>query len=120
MERSANRDKPPSCTADLVGNVEQHLAEMDRDRRSRYQRAFIHRSEWSLAFRVQPAHDVIVVDNVPAGPSNRSVDLSRDRTMWISLSIGIDATRPFGEKFYDVADVPGWEDYDVPKLNGRR
>jgi 2,5-furandicarboxylate decarboxylase 1 len=40
--------------------------------------------------------------------------------MRISSSIGIDATRPFGEKFYDVADVPGWEDYDVPELNGRR
>ena len=30
--------------------------------------------------------------------------------------IGIDATRPFGEKFYDVADVPGWEDFEVPEL----
>ncbi len=76
--------------------------------------------EWALAFRVQPARDVIVIDNVPAGPSDPSVDLSRDRTMRIASSIGIDATRPFGEKFYDVADVPGWEDYDVPELNGRR
>ena len=76
--------------------------------------------EWALAFRVQPARDVIVVDNVPAGPSDPSVDLSRDRTMRISSQIGIDATRPFGEKFYDVADVPGWEDYEVPELNERR
>jgi 2,5-furandicarboxylate decarboxylase 1 len=76
--------------------------------------------EWALAFRVQPQRDVIIVDNVPAGPSDPSVDLTRDRTMRISSSIGIDATRPFGEKFYDVADVPGWEDYDVPELNGRR
>src|ERR1700761_517739 len=76
--------------------------------------------EWALAFRVQPARDVITVDNVPAGPSDPSVDLTRDRTMRISSSIGIDATRPFGEKFYDVADVPGWEDFEVPELNGRR
>ena len=76
--------------------------------------------EWALAFRVQPQRDVIIMDNVPAGPSDPSVDLTRDRTMRTASAIGIDATRPFGEKFYDVADVPGWEDYDVPELNGSR
>jgi 2,5-furandicarboxylate decarboxylase 1 len=76
--------------------------------------------EWAMAFRVQPARDVITVDNVPAGPSDPSVDLTRDRTMRTASMIGIDATRPFGEKFYEVADVPGWEDYDVPELNGHR
>ena len=30
--------------------------------------------------------------------------------------IGIDATRPFGEPFYEVADVPGWEDFAMPEL----
>ena len=73
--------------------------------------------EWAMAFRVQPQRDVIVIENVPAGPSDPSVDLTRERTMRISSSIGIDATRPFGETFYDVADVPGWEDYDVPELD---
>ncbi len=76
--------------------------------------------EWAMAFRVQPARDVITVDNVPAGPSDPSVDLSRDRTMRVASMIGIDATRPFGEKFYEVADVPGWEDYKVPELDDRR
>ena len=57
---------------------------------------------------------------MPAGPSDRSVDLTRDRTMRMSSAIGIDATRRFGEKYYDVADVPGWEDFEVPELNGRR
>ena len=71
----------------------------------------------ALAFRVQPARDVIVVDNIPAGPSDPSVDLSRDRTMRTASAIGIDATRPFGEKFYEVADVPGWEEYAVPELD---
>jgi 4-hydroxy-3-polyprenylbenzoate decarboxylase/2,5-furandicarboxylate decarboxylase 1 len=73
--------------------------------------------EWAMAFRVQPQRDVIVIENVPAGPSDPSVDLTRERTMRISSSIGIDATRPFGETFYDVADVPGWQDYDVPELD---
>jgi 4-hydroxy-3-polyprenylbenzoate decarboxylase/2,5-furandicarboxylate decarboxylase 1 len=73
--------------------------------------------EWAMAFRVQPARDVITVDNVPAGPSDPSVDLTRERTMRTASMIGIDATRPFGEKFYDVADVPGWEDYKVPELD---
>ena len=29
-------------------------------------------------------------------------------------AIGIDATRPFGEEFATVADVPGWQAYDFP------
>ena len=73
--------------------------------------------EWAMAFRVQPQRDVIVIENTPAGPSDPSVDLSQDRTMRISSCIGIDATRPFGEKFYDVADVPGWQDFDMPELD---
>jgi 4-hydroxy-3-polyprenylbenzoate decarboxylase/2,5-furandicarboxylate decarboxylase 1 len=40
--------------------------------------------------------------------------------MRISSCIGIDATRPFGEPFYDVADVPGWQNFDMPELDGRR
>lgn len=73
--------------------------------------------EWAMAFRVQPQRDVIVIENTPAGPSDPSVDLSRDRTMRISSCIGIDATRPFGEPFYDVADVPGWEGFAMPELD---
>jgi len=73
--------------------------------------------EWAMAFRVQPQRDVIVVENTPAGPSDPSVDLTRDRTLRISSSIGIDATRPFGEPFYEVADVPGWQDFDLPELD---
>jgi 2,5-furandicarboxylate decarboxylase 1 len=76
--------------------------------------------EWAMAFRVQPQRDVIVIENTPAGPSDPSVDLSRDRTLRISSCIGVDATRPFGEPFYEVADVPGWQDFAMPELNGRR
>ena len=74
--------------------------------------------EWAMAFRVQPQRDVIVIENMPAGPSDPSVDAhARTRTMRIRPRIGIDATRPFGETFYDVADVPGWEDFDMPELD---
>jgi 2,5-furandicarboxylate decarboxylase 1 len=73
--------------------------------------------EWAMAFRVQPQRDVIVIENTPAGPSDPSVDLSKDRAMRLSSSIGIDATRPFGEPFYDVADVPGWQDFEMPELD---
>jgi 2,5-furandicarboxylate decarboxylase 1 len=73
--------------------------------------------EWAMAFRVQPHRDVIIVDNVPAGPSDPSVDLTRERTMRTASMIGIDATRPFGEPFYEVADVPGWQDFEMPELD---
>ena len=75
--------------------------------------------EWALAFRVQPHRDVIIVPSVPAGPSDPSVDLSQPRHKRIASTIGIDATRPFGEKFYDVADVPGWQDFDLPEIENK-
>ncbi|SFZ83074.1 4-hydroxy-3-polyprenylbenzoate decarboxylase [Devosia enhydra] len=75
--------------------------------------------DWALSFRVRPAKDIIVIDNLPAGPSDPSVDLSRPRPERISSAVGVDATRPFGEPFSEVADVPGWEEFDVPELDGR-
>ena len=72
--------------------------------------------EWALAFRVQPQRDTMLLDNLPAGPSDPSADLSRARNARIASAIGFDATRPFGEKFYDVADVPGWEDFPLPEV----
>ena len=74
--------------------------------------------EWAMAFRVQPARDVII-DRQRAGRPVRSVGRSHPRPHHAHLRrmIGIDATRPFGEKFYDVADVPGWEDFKVPELD---
>src|SRR3546814_13840098 len=74
--------------------------------------------DWALSFRVQPARDVIVVDNTPAGPSDPSVDLSKPRPERTSSCIGIDATRPFGGKFSEVADVPGWRECEVHELAG--
>ncbi|MGZ9067709.1 MAG: UbiD family decarboxylase domain-containing protein, partial [Burkholderiales bacterium] len=76
--------------------------------------------EWAMAFRVQPQRDVIIVDQVPAGPSDPSMDgyPQKPRPFRTASAIGIDATRPYGKPFSEVADVPGWETFDVPELRG--
>ena len=121
-----DRDEPALRRRGAAGDPrrdgEQHPAEMDGDRRSRHRRALLDRGRMG--------------DGVPraaaagrhrrrphSGRAFRSVDrrsdASRDRCA-PPRAIGIDATRPFGKPFSEVADVPGWEDYDVPELNGRR
>jgi 4-hydroxy-3-polyprenylbenzoate decarboxylase/2,5-furandicarboxylate decarboxylase 1 len=76
--------------------------------------------EWAMAFRVQPGKDVIIVDQVPAGPSDPSIDDPKiARPLRTASTIGVDATRPFGKPFSEVADVPGWEDFRVPELDAR-
>ena len=76
--------------------------------------------EWALSFRVQPQRDVIVVDGLPAGPLDPSVDDSVALDRRTASAIGIDATRPFGGEFPAVADVPGWQAYDFPELRAVR
>lgn len=76
--------------------------------------------EWAMAFRVQPQRDVMVIETLPAGPSDPSVDLSKARTLRLSSAVGIDATRPFGEPFYEVADVPDWQSFAMPELDHGR
>jgi 4-hydroxy-3-polyprenylbenzoate decarboxylase/2,5-furandicarboxylate decarboxylase 1 len=76
--------------------------------------------EWAVAFRMQPQRDVIVIDALPAGPLDPSVDESVPLDRRTGSALGIDATRPFGEEFQKVADVPGWEAYDFPELTPRR
>jgi 4-hydroxy-3-polyprenylbenzoate decarboxylase/2,5-furandicarboxylate decarboxylase 1 len=73
--------------------------------------------DWALSFRVQPDRDVFIVPNMPAGPSDPSVDLSKPRPERISSAIGVDATLPVGQPFSEVADVPGWREYAVPELD---
>ena len=75
--------------------------------------------EWAVAFRMQPQRDVIVVDALPAGPLDPSVDESVPLDSRTGSAIGIDATRPFGMEFQKVADVPGWQEYDFPELRAR-
>jgi UbiD family decarboxylase len=76
--------------------------------------------EWAVAFRVQPQRDVIIVDGLPAGPLDPSVDESLPLEARTGSALGIDATKPFGAEFQKVADVPGWQEYDFPELHARR
>jgi 2,5-furandicarboxylate decarboxylase 1 len=73
--------------------------------------------EWAMSFRVDPARDVFIVDHMPAGPADPIAAFEKVRTKRMSSTIGIDATRPLGTGFDDVADVPGWETFAMPELD---
>lgn len=96
--------------------------------------------EWATAFRTQPARDVIVVDGLPGGPLDPTIDDAVPLDRRTGSAIGIDATYPVGlvvrragdvpaagvacgpavaehgHEFLEVADVPGWREYDFPEL----
>jgi 2,5-furandicarboxylate decarboxylase 1 len=73
--------------------------------------------EWALSFRAQPAQDVVITDQLPSGPVDPScLTKGEDAAARTMSAIGIDATRPFGKEFAEVADVPGWHEYDFPEL----
>jgi 2,5-furandicarboxylate decarboxylase 1 len=72
-----------------------------------------------MALRVRPTRDVFVVPDLPAGPLDPSVEDAHTLGARTSDAVGIDATRTFGEDFPEVADVPGWQEYDFPELRGR-
>jgi 4-hydroxy-3-polyprenylbenzoate decarboxylase/2,5-furandicarboxylate decarboxylase 1 len=93
--------------------------------------------EWALAFRTQPARDVIIVDDLPGGALDPTADESLPPDRRTGSALGIDATYPYGtvvktvgdicgpaqaehgKEFVEVADVPGWRDYDFPELDAR-
>ncbi len=98
--------------------------------------------EWAIAFRSQPARDVIIIDDLPGGTLDPSIDGSIPLDRRVGSAMGIDATFPFGadeqkapevpageacgpavaehgHEFFKVADVPGWQDYDFPELRKR-
>ena len=68
--------------------------------------------EWAQSFRVKPSEDVFVVDRTATAPLDPYTNGS------YSSSVGIDATKPFGEVFPDVSEVPDWKDFPVPELDG--
>ena len=95
--------------------------------------------EWAIAFRSQPARDVIIIGDLPGGTLDPTIDGSLPLDRRVGSAMGIDATFPFGEdeqkatdspageacgpavaehghEFFKVADVPGWQDYDLPEL----
>jgi 2,5-furandicarboxylate decarboxylase 1 len=76
--------------------------------------------EWALAFRVHPGRDVLVVDDLPGAPADPQNSAEPVRAKQVNAAIGIDATRPYGLEFSDVADVPGWQEFDMPELTGLR
>jgi len=73
---------------------------------------------WAMSFHVRPKEDIVIVDNVPAGPLDPSVCESGNLTGRLSSAVGIDATRAFGEPFPEMVEVPGWEEVDLEKLIG--
>jgi UbiD family decarboxylase len=95
--------------------------------------------EWAIAFRSQPSRDVIIVNDLPGGTLDPSVDASLPLNRRVGSAMGIDATFPFGadeqkapdvpageacgpavaehgHEFFKVADVPGWQEYNFPEL----
>ena len=78
--------------------------------------------EWAMAFRVLPQRDVFLVDQLPSGPADpATITLTADgerisAALAMSSAVGIDATLPFGAPFSEVADVPGWQEFDLPEL----
>ncbi len=98
--------------------------------------------EWAIAFRSQPARDVIIVDDLPGGTLDPSIDRSIPLARRVGSAMGVDATFPFGadeqkapdvpagatcgpavaehgHEFFKVADVPGWKEYNFPELQNR-
>ncbi len=70
--------------------------------------------EWAQSFRVKPSEDVFVVDRTATAPLDPYTDGA------FSSSVGIDATKPFGVEFPEVSEVPGWRDFALPELDGRK
>lgn len=93
---------------------------------------------WAISFRMQPHEDVMIIENLPAGPLDPSIfdDIPLDSRL--ASSIGMDATYPFGSIIlnsetpldkttntsgklcFKVAEIPGWQDYDFPELKNNQ
>jgi 4-hydroxy-3-polyprenylbenzoate decarboxylase/2,5-furandicarboxylate decarboxylase 1 len=95
--------------------------------------------DWATSFRMQPARDLVVVDALPAGTLDPSVDHTQPEDQRTGSAVGVDATFPYGSivktpgptsvcgpalsehghEFFEVADVPGWREYELPELKRR-
>jgi 4-hydroxy-3-polyprenylbenzoate decarboxylase/2,5-furandicarboxylate decarboxylase 1 len=93
---------------------------------------------------MQPARGLIVVDALPGGTLDPSVDRSLPLDRQTGEGVGIDAPFPFGaeirtagarpvsrdvcgpalaekgHEYIEVADVPGWREYEFPELKGEK
>lgn len=88
--------------------------------------------QWAISFRMQPHEDVILIDAVPAGPLDPSIEDAIPLDQRLSSAIGFDATYPYGSVigkippankdkndhtlYFKVAEIPGWEEYDFVEL----
>jgi len=70
--------------------------------------------EWAVATRFQADQDLIVIPRQVGAPLDPSTPDVR-----IGAIMGIDATRPFGKEFPDVATVPGAADFEIPGWTDR-
>ena len=116
-DRHAAALRRRGAPGDHGGDGEQHPAEMDDHRRPRHRRAFLDRGRMGDGVPRPAASRRHRRRQRAGGAVRSSVDLTRERTMRTASMIGIDATRPFGEPFYEVADVPGWQDFEMPELD---
>lgn len=93
--------------------------------------------EWAMSFRMQPQNDIMIINDVPAGPLDPCISDSIPLDRRMASSIGIDATYPFGAiigeqgddqddklpkgaLYFKIADFPGWETYDFPELEDQK
>ncbi len=68
---------------------------------------------WAVCTRAQPDQDMVIIPRLAGGyldPSSKERDAN--------CSLGIDATRPFGQPFAEVATVPGLDKVPDPGLRG--
>ncbi|HEX6436080.1 MAG TPA: UbiD family decarboxylase domain-containing protein, partial [Candidatus Binatia bacterium] len=71
--------------------------------------------EWAMATRFQADRDLTVLPRQVGAPLDPSTPAPR-----LGAIMGIDATRPFGQEFPEVAVVPGAEDFVIPGWTDRR
>lgn len=88
--------------------------------------------QWALSFRMQPHEDVMLINDLPAGPLDPSISDDIPLDQRLGSAIGIDATYPYGsvigaappaerdkddhKLYFKIADIPGWQEYDFPEL----
>ena len=66
---------------------------------------------WAIATRTQADEDVIIFPRVVATAMDPSV-----RKLRVGSSLGIDATKPFGQRFPEIVTVPGVESVSLDDL----
>jgi 2,5-furandicarboxylate decarboxylase 1 len=72
--------------------------------------------EWAMATRFQADQDLVVLPRQVGAPLDPSTPGVR-----LGAIMGIDATRPYGREFPEVAVVPGADDFVIPGwTDGRR